>query len=167
MLQVVVHGDDHFISCSSDPTQERVMLAVIAHEVDAAYPCKLALKLADDGPTLVGAAVIHQNEFVLPGERRQRLRKPLHKFGQDGFTSVNRYHDRNAGPSACVSRSHGFHLTSKSPASARLGKSRSSAVLRSSAIGPANGGRRFRTTRLMLCESMTARARWVRPDGSS
>ena len=117
------------------------MLAIIAHEVDAAYPCELALELGDDGPTVVGVAVIYQNEFVLLGERWQRSREPLHKFGQDGFASINRHNDRNAGPSVRISWSHGFHRTSKSPASARLGNSRSSALLRSSAIGPAKGGR--------------------------
>ena len=69
------------------------MLAVIAHEVYAAYPRELALELADYGPTSVGAAVVYQNEFVLLGERRQRLREPLHKLGQDGFAAVNRHHD--------------------------------------------------------------------------
>src|SRR5580700_2463914 len=103
MLQVVIHGDDDAVLGRPNSSQQSIVLAVIAHEVDGAYPCELALELADDGPTFVGAGVIYQNEFVLPGDRRKRLREPLHKFRQDGFASVNRHHDRNAGPSRHIS----------------------------------------------------------------
>ena len=74
------------------------MLAIIAHEIDAADPGALCLELTDNLPAAVGAAVVDENEFVLVRNRRQPLREPLHKFGQDGFAFINRHHDGNAWP---------------------------------------------------------------------
>ena|SRR6266567_8168584 len=103
MLQIVVHRDNYVVSCGPYAAQERIVLPVIAHEVDTGYPWVLALELADNFPAAVGAAVVDENQFVLDRQRRQPLREPLHKFRQDSFASVNRHHDGNAGAPARVS----------------------------------------------------------------
>jgi hypothetical protein len=58
MLEVVVHGDDDRVASSTNSRQQCVVLAVVAHQVDAIYR-RLALHQgADDLPTLVTTPVV-------------------------------------------------------------------------------------------------------------
>jgi hypothetical protein len=65
MLQIVVHGDGGVIFCGLDPAQRGIVLAVIAHQVDAVDPGIFLCQGADQLPALVRAAIIDEDDFII------------------------------------------------------------------------------------------------------
>ena len=66
------------------------MLAVIAHQVDGINPGMLRGEAGDDIPTVVGAVVVDQDEFVVLGESGQDFAQAADEFGQDCFAAIDR-----------------------------------------------------------------------------
>src|SRR5437016_11585809 len=72
MLEIVIHSDDDFVPSSPDATQERVVLAVIAHQADAPDPGIGLPELRNDPPTPISTAVVYEYEFEPRGGSLQR-----------------------------------------------------------------------------------------------
>jgi len=66
LLQVVVHRKDHGCASGADTTEQRIMLTVIAHQVDPPYARNGDRKLRNNFPTSVAAKVLRQDNFVGP-----------------------------------------------------------------------------------------------------
>ena len=97
MLQVIVHRRDDFTAGGADAAEQRVMLAEVPHQVDAAHPGVFRGQALDGRPALVAAAVVDQDEFVFARQRRQHRLQPLDQQRQDGLAVVNRHDDRKRG----------------------------------------------------------------------
>ena len=90
MLKVVVHGHEDGVPGGADSAEQRVVLAVVAHQVDGVNPRVLRGQAGDDVPTVVGAVVVDEDEFVIFGERGQDFAQAAGEFGQDGFAAIDR-----------------------------------------------------------------------------
>jgi len=64
MLEVVIHRDRGVVAGQAHSAQDRVVLPVVAQQVDPADPWLLGRQLFDDRPGGVLAAVVHQDGFV-------------------------------------------------------------------------------------------------------
>ena len=62
VLQIVVQSDDSVVPRRPDAAEQGIVLAVIAHQVDAADPGVLQGQLLHDFPTPVPAAVVHEHD---------------------------------------------------------------------------------------------------------
>ncbi len=98
MLEVVVHGDDDGVLGGADSAQQRVVLAVVAHQVDGVNPRVLRSEMSHDVPTVVGTVVVDEDEFVIFGESGQDFAQAADEFGQYAFAAVDRHDYGNSGP---------------------------------------------------------------------
>ena len=92
VLQIVVERDDHVMARATDPGEQRVVLAVIAHQVDAAHPRVLSGQPADDVPAPVAAAVVDEDDLGARGLRAQHRLQPSHQGFERAFAVVDRNH---------------------------------------------------------------------------
>src|SRR4030095_645406 len=74
MLEVIVHRHDDVKPCGPYSAQQRVVLPIVAHEIDTLYPRVSIAELLDDGPTRIPTAVIYKDHLVFVGDRRQNRR---------------------------------------------------------------------------------------------
>ena len=79
MLEVIVHGDDHFVAGQADTAQGRVMLPVIAHQVDPAHAWILPCQRLNDLPALVRAVIIDQDHLIMIGKAGKHSIQPFHQ----------------------------------------------------------------------------------------
>src|SRR5437660_5861290 len=93
MLEIIVHGDDDLVPSSPDATQERVVLAVIAHQADAPDPGIGFPELRNDPPTRINAAVVYKYELEPRGSSLQRHAQPLREVPKNPSGVVHRHHD--------------------------------------------------------------------------
>jgi hypothetical protein len=93
VLQIVVHRDDVRASRVAQPGHNRVVLAIIAREIDQRdRDAGLLDESAADGEAVVGTAVIDQHDFV-PAWNLQLFERG-DEFADAGGTLINRDHDR-------------------------------------------------------------------------
>ncbi|HZJ32808.1 MAG TPA: hypothetical protein VFD21_14630 [Vicinamibacterales bacterium] len=64
LLQIVVHCDDHSMPARPDSAEQRVVLTVIPHQIDAADLRVAARQRFDGSPAVVAAAVVDQDDLV-------------------------------------------------------------------------------------------------------
>src|SRR5262245_56078553 len=93
MLEVIVHRDHDRVARGADPGQERVVLAVVPHEIDAADPAVLPGRLADPVPGFVPAAVVDQDDLEAVGDGGQHGGEALDQAGQARLAVVDGDHD--------------------------------------------------------------------------
>ena len=110
MLQIVIHGDDHVILRGADAAQQRIVLAIVAHQVDGMNPGMAICQLADYVPASVRAAVVDQHQFVVGRNPVEHSLQALDQFGQDGFAAVNRHHHREPAGPRVDAMNHGFPI---------------------------------------------------------
>ena len=96
VLQVVVHRHDDAVACSADAAQQCVVLAEVAHQVDAADPVVPAGELLDHPPAAVAASVVYEDEFIARSGLFEHGPDPGHQLGQGDLAVVDRNDDRQA-----------------------------------------------------------------------
>jgi len=81
MLQVVIDGDDELVAGQADAAKQRVVLAVVAHEVNTPHPAVIARKALDHAPRAVAAAVVDDDQLIVSRGRVQHRLKPADQLG--------------------------------------------------------------------------------------
>ena len=77
MLQVIVNRNNYIPARCADSRQERAVLTVVAHQVDASEPVVLFSESSNRLPALVGASIIHEYDFVSSiASRKHRSQTP-------------------------------------------------------------------------------------------
>ena len=71
ILQIVVDRHDNLMFGCSDAAQQGVMLAIIAHQIDAANPSMLGSKLGDRLPATIFTPIIDKDKFVIFAQNAQ------------------------------------------------------------------------------------------------
>lgn len=92
-MEVVVEGHDDVVPSRTNTGEKRVVLAVVAHQVDAAQPLVLDRKSLDHGPARVCTAVDHEDDLGLSGEVREDGLEPVDKRRQRGSAVEDRDDD--------------------------------------------------------------------------
>ena len=77
MLEVVVDGDDDFAGGGADAAEERVVLAVVSQERNAAHLRVFAREFLDDAPTPIAARVIDHDDLQARGTAGEHGLQPL------------------------------------------------------------------------------------------
>ena len=95
LLKIVVQRDDHLVPAASDATEQRVVLPVVSHKVDADDLGIPERERLDRGPAVIATAVVHQDDFVRRGELIEHDAKPVDQRRQSRRAVVDRYHDRD------------------------------------------------------------------------
>ena len=110
VLQIVVQRDNLVKSGGADSTEQRIVLAIISHKVDAPNPIVGSRKPADYIPTAVPAAVVHEYSFeLLPGLAQDGV-KPCHQVRQAQLTVK----DGNQNRDSCRDRADIlYHVSSR------------------------------------------------------
>ena len=87
VLEVGVHGDDHFALCGAETAEEGGTLPVVAAELDAVHRGVLGAEVFDESPRAVGRPIVHKNEFMAEVVVGHDAFDPSVKFG-DAFVFV-------------------------------------------------------------------------------
>jgi len=95
MLEVVVDGDDHVVAGEPDAAEKRVVLAVVAHQGDAADPAIPTGDPLDRRPGRVATAVVDDDHLPRRSVREDRL-QPIDQLLQGQLRVVGGNHDRDA-----------------------------------------------------------------------
>ena len=94
ILKVGIHRDDHVALGTAETAEEGGALAVVAAELDALHLGGIVgVKLFDDLPRLVGAAIIHKNDFVSESVLVHHALNPSIQFGQRFGFVIKRYYN--------------------------------------------------------------------------
>ena len=96
VLQVVVHRDDDVVAGGTDAAQERVVLAVVAVQADAAHALVLEREPAHDVPRAVAAAVFDEDHFEALDQCSHRRHQLPMQLRQVRLGVEHRDHDRDA-----------------------------------------------------------------------
>ena len=84
VLQIAVRGDDEPPARVREAGGKRRGLAEVAAEPDDAQPRIASLQLRQDLETVIGAAIVDDDDFVAASPGRQRLRELAMQLGSDG-----------------------------------------------------------------------------------
>src|SRR5260370_6875800 len=95
MLKIVTDGDDDVVTGGPDAAQQRIVLAVIAHEVDGTNPAILPSHIGDDIPAAIGTAVVDQDELKVLRNCDEHGFQSANQLGEDRLTALNRDDDGN------------------------------------------------------------------------
>jgi hypothetical protein len=96
VLQIVVQRDNLVESCGANRTEQRIMLAIIPHKVNAPNPIVGSRKPANYIPATVQAAVVHEHGFELFPCLAQDGVKPSYQVCEAQFTVKDGNQDRNS-----------------------------------------------------------------------
>ena len=89
VLEVGVHGDDHISLGGCESAVKCRALAIVAAELDGVHRVwALGLEALDYAPRAVGAAVVHEYDFVTETVLVHHSLNPLEQFGQGFFFVV-------------------------------------------------------------------------------
>ena len=94
VLQVVVHRHDDVVACGADAAQQCIVLAEVAHQVDAADPVVPGGELLDHPPAAVAAPVVDEDELIGRSGLLEHGPEPGHQLGRRGLAVVDRNDDR-------------------------------------------------------------------------
>ena len=97
VLQIVVDRHDQLALRGADAAQQRVVLPVVARQLDASNPRVVLGERLDHRPRIVATAVFDEDDFKLAAERPERRDEPAMQLAQDVLRPVHRNHDRHAG----------------------------------------------------------------------
>ena len=101
ILKVIVDGYDHFVTPIANAAQERIVLSIIPHQLDANQIWILLSQRLDDTPTGVPPIVFNKNYFEAGSMFLHYCGQSLHKRRQVRFTVVNRDNNRHGGARHC------------------------------------------------------------------
>ena len=76
-MQIVVNGYDDAASSRPDAAQQGVVLAEVAHQVDAPNELEACSEIFDDNPTAVPTAIVDQNDLARTEVLNQWLQPPI------------------------------------------------------------------------------------------
>ena len=97
VLQVAVHGDEHFAVRVLDARRHRRRLAVVAAELDDAQPRIAACERRSDRDRVVLAAVVDEHHLERPAELIERLHDRLVQRANAFLLVVQRHDDGKRG----------------------------------------------------------------------
>ena len=63
-LHVIIQGDDDRVFRQANSAEQRVVLTVVAHQIETANPRIPDCKFLDDGPTPVAAFVVNEDQLA-------------------------------------------------------------------------------------------------------
>src|SRR5438045_2536990 len=95
VLQIVVQSDDSVVPRRPDAAEQGIVLAVIAHQVDAAQSLILATQVHDALPASIAAAVVHEDHLVRQVELLKHRREATHERAERQCAVVDRDDNRD------------------------------------------------------------------------
>src|SRR6266481_2340154 len=90
MLQVIINRYNCIETCSPNTAKQRIVLAIIPHQIDAANICPRCGYSLDDLPTSVSAGIINEYHLPLRAEGGEHGFQALHQGRQNSFAVKDR-----------------------------------------------------------------------------
>ena len=95
MLQIVVHGYNHVVFCRSNAAEQRIMLSVVAHEIDSTNGRRTGSQAGND--VLLRSRLQSFTRITSCCSLIvQHFAKAVTQFREHGLAIVNRDHDRES-----------------------------------------------------------------------
>jgi hypothetical protein len=98
MLQIVVHGDDDVVARGTDAAQQRIVLAVVTAQANAAHALVVECQPAHDIPRAIVAAVLDQDDLEALDQHGHRRHQLPMQLDEVRLGIEHRDHDRDAHP---------------------------------------------------------------------
>ena len=104
LLQIVIHRHDYIVFCRANAAEQSIMLAIVAHEIEATHRRVARGEFGDYVPASVPAAVVDQDDLVLERDSRQNFAQTTAQFSDGTFAVVNWCHYGNGTSLATLQR---------------------------------------------------------------